>query len=253
MNKFNALVLKAHGTNCEIESSWVLKKAGFKPDIVHINELQENSSILNNYSFVLVPGGFSFGDYTGSGRIVASIIGDRLKRDFESFIENGKLILGICNGFQILVKSGLLPNISGAWEQEVSLIFNDSHQYEDRWVHLKVTENSAFTKNMPDIIELPVAHAEGKFVYGSKTDISGLTVMRYCDREGNVTSEYPLNPNGAMESIAAITNKKGTILGMMPHPERFARKRNYRQIDNSVEPYGKYLFENAYKYVKEEL
>ncbi len=253
MNKFKAMVLKAHGTNCEIESAWILKKAGLMPDIIHINELQNKPAMLKEYSFMLVPGGFSYGDYTGSGRIVASIIGDRLKKDFEQFIDNGKLILGICNGFQILVKSGLLPNQTGSWEQEVSLIFNDSHQYEDRWVHLKVNKNSAFTKEIPDIIELPVAHAEGKFVYSENYDIKKHIVMQYCDRSGNVTAEYPLCPNGAMNSIAAISNEKGTILGMMPHPERFSRKLTYKQHEKDIEPFGKYLFENAYKYIKEEL
>ncbi len=253
MNKFKSLVLKAHGTNCEIETNYVLNHTGFNSEIIHINELLENPQKIQSYSFIVVPGGFSYGDYTGSGRIVASVIKHDLIKEIDTFINNGKLILGICNGFQILVKSGILPDINDDKTQNVSLIFNDSHKYEDRWVKLKVNKKSVFTKNAPDIIELPVAHAEGKFVYNEdiKNKIENFVVMKYIDENNNPTMEYPKNPNGSMNSIAAIMDKTGRIMGMMPHPERFSKEALY--YNGNKEFTGTFIFENAYSYIKEEL
>lgn len=255
MNKFKSLVIKADGSNCEIESDYILKKVGFKSDIVHLNELMESPERISEYSFILFPGGFSYGDYTGSGRIVSSIIRHHLFSALKKFVDDGKLILGICNGFQILVKSGILPNVSGAMKQEVTLIFNDSHRYEDRWVRLSVEQNCVFTKNFDKTIELPVAHGEGKFIYDPlKARIENLVVLRYVDAKGKPTMKYPLNPNGSMESIAGICDAGGRVMGLMPHPERFIRKEQYYSNSKSIEePHGIRFFENAYKYVKEEL
>ncbi|MDY6787717.1 MAG: phosphoribosylformylglycinamidine synthase I [candidate division WOR-3 bacterium] len=254
MNKFKALVLKAHGVNCEIESAHALKRCGFLPDIIHIDNILKGNASLSGYSFMVFPGGFSYGDYTGSGRIVASIIKHHLMDDIKAFIEEGKLILGICNGFQILVKSGILPNRNNDFSQNASLIFNDSHHYEDRWVHLKVRAGSAFTSGISTVMELPIAHAEGKFVFAEDDfpDIDDYTVMEYCDSTGNTVNHYPVNPNGSMKNIAAIRDKTGRIMGMMPHPERFYADHLYYGI-HSPSLTGSIIFDNAYKYIKEEL
>lgn len=251
MTKYNALVLKADGTNCELETQNVLRMTGFNADIVLFKGLTDNVK-LTDYSFIVIPGGFSYGDYTGSGRICASIIKHHMIDEFKAFIDKGGLILGICNGFQIMVKSGILPNIHNDFSQNVSLIFNDSHHYEDRWVRLKIRNNSVFTRNINEILELPIAHAEGKFIYGDNMDIENHICMQYIDSNGTADPGYPINPNGAMDNIAAITDKTGRIMGMMPHPERFyTDKLHYDRNQASIN--GKVLFDNAYRYIKEEL
>lgn len=253
MNKFKTLILKASGTNCEIETSFILENVGFKPEIITINELLSEQKKIEKYSFIVIPGGFSYGDYTGSGRIVSSIIKHHLFKSLQTHISNGKPILGICNGFQILVKSGLLPNVEGLWKQEVSLIFNDSFHYEDRWVKLKVNQNTIFTKNLPEFVYLPVAHGEGKLVHNFKKNIvDRIGVFYYVDKNGNKTMKYPSNPNGSFDSLAGIIDGTGKILGMMPHPERFRDGRQF-YFDKKIDPHGILIFENVYRYIKEEL
>jgi len=253
MNKFKAVVLKADGTNCEIETDFILRKTGFQSEIVHMNELLEGNKKLIDYSFILFPGGFSYGDYTGSGRIVSSIIKHHLIDDIKKFISDGKLIFGICNGFQVLVKSGILPGISNMEKQEVSLINNDSHHYEDRWVKMKSYNNSVFTKNIDQYVEFPIAHGEGKFIYSNIKDIDKYVIFRYTDSLGNIAQSYPDNPNGSMDAIAGLADATGRIAGMMPHPERFIRKEQYYTNGYLKTPYGIQIFENAYQYLKEEL
>ena len=255
MNKFKSLVIKADGSNCEIETDYILRRVGFSSEIVHLNSLMNEPERILEYSFILFPGGFSYGDYTGSGRIVASIIKHHLMDSLKTFISQGKLILGICNGFQIMVKSGILPNASGTFKQEVTLIFNDSHQYEDRWVKLQVLGNSIFTKNFDSTIELPVAHGEGKFIYEiDERLVENIATLKYIDEKNLPTMKYPLNPNGSMLSIAGIADKSGRLMGLMPHPERFIRKEQYySNSKNENEPHGIRFFENAYIYIKEEL
>ncbi len=251
MSKFLSAVIKAHGSNCEIETNNILNSCGFHSEIIHINDLISKKKNILTYSFIVLPGGFSYGDYTGSGRIAASVISHHLINDFKTFIANGKCILGICNGFQILVKSGILPNINGDYNQNVSLIFNDSHQYEDRWVRVKVRDNSIFTRDIDEIMELPIAHAEGKFVFDSD-DMEPYIVMQYVNSKGAIDDTFPINPNGSKENIAAITDSTGRILGMMPHPERFyTNELHYSGSNNGIT--GRVIFDNAYKYIKEEL
>lgn len=253
MYKFYSLVIKADGTNCEVETSFILKNVGFKNEILTVGEIIKDLKILEKFSFIVFPGGFSYGDYTGSGRIVSSIIKHHLLQNFQKHIKDGKLILGICNGFQILVKSGLLPNTSGNWQQEVSLIFNDSFHYEDRWVKLLVNKNTIFTKNLPDYIYLPVAHGEGKFIHSFvKEKIEKLGAFFYVDEKGKKSMDYPQNPNGSFDSVAGIVDETGKILGMMPHPERFRDKKQFYH-DEKIDPYGIIIFENVYRYIKEEL
>lgn len=151
-----------------------------------------------------------------------------------------------------MVKSGILPNMHDDFSQNVSLIFNDSHHYEDRWVRLKVRNNSIFTRNINEMLELPIAHAEGKFIYTNDTNIDDHICMQYINDDGETDPSYPVNPNGSMNNIAAITDKTGRIMGMMPHPERFySDALHYNR--NTGHLNGMVIFDNAYKYIKEEL
>ncbi len=185
-----------------------------------------------------------------------------MKEEIIKFAKSGKLIVGICNGFQVLVKSGLLPFTVG--NQSVTLAHNDSGKFECRWVYLKRVQSSEFRvqsfwmKNLPEIIQLPVAHAEGKFYATDKTidelEKTGLIVFKYCDENGKKKG-YPYNPNGSIGNIAAITNPEGNILGLMPHPERFVTKYQHPlwTRNKNIEPFGLIIFKNAVQYAKENL
>jgi phosphoribosylformylglycinamidine synthase len=234
MKEVKALIVTGFGINCEVELKAAFNLAGARAEIVHLNDIFLGVIKLADYDILGFPGGFSFGDDLGSGKVLAnkmkykkmadgSLFYDELKR----FISAGKYIIGICNGFQFLVKMGLLPNTKGKYEQEVTLTNNDSFQYEDRWVQCRVNpdSNSPFLQGI-DIISLPVRHGEGKLIITDtaveKSIIEqGLNCLFYCDAEGHTTSEYPLNPNGSALNCAGLTDRTGQIFGMMPHPEAF--------------------------------
>lgn len=225
MNKIKALILRAPGTNCDLETASALKRAGAVPEIVHINRILRREVRLAGYRMLVIPGGFSYGDDIAAGKIFANKLMYRLAEEMAEFSRNQRPILGICNGFQVLVKSGLLP--FGEGRQSVTLTNNDSGKYECRWVRIKInTEARSFwTEGLPGMIRLPVAHAEGKFYTDQETldrvEKAGLVLFRYCDETGK-DAAYPDNPNGALLGIAGITNPEGNIFGLMPHPERFA-------------------------------
>lgn len=214
--------------------------------------------MLDDFHILALPGGFSYGDDIASGKIFANELRFKLADALRKFIDDGKLIIGICNGFQILVKSGLLPG-SKQWDQEASLIINDSAKFEARWVYLKPAGRCAWTEGLERIIYLPVAHGEGKFVTRDKNVLNRLKknkqiVFQYCDEQGKL-SGYPDNPNGSLESIAGITDPTGRILGLMPHPERHIfsaqHPRNWNLKSKSGD--GLQIFKNGVKYVKEKL
>lgn len=222
-------VLRSAGANCDKETAFAFLKAAASPELVHINKLISGQESLDNYQILAIPGGFSYGDDLGAGKILANELRFKLNQGLLKFIEAGKLIIGICNGFQILVKSGLLPG-NRELKQEASLIINDSGKFEDRWVYLKSPDSRprsvkcVWTKGLPKIIELPIAHGEGKFIAKDKAALEKLRqsnqiVFQYCNQEGRLGG-YPVNPNGAQESIAGICDSTGRILGLMPHPER---------------------------------
>ncbi|MEO0078356.1 MAG: phosphoribosylformylglycinamidine synthase subunit PurQ, partial [candidate division WOR-3 bacterium] len=181
-----ACVLFAAGINCDTETARAFRLAGAQAEVVHINRLRERRLRLDDFDILAVPGGFSYGDYIASGRILANELRHNLREDIERFLAAGKLILGICNGFQVLVKCGLLPGFTGPFEsQNVTLDVNDSFRYEDRWVYLR-TEPSlcVFTRGLPEVSYLPVAHAEGKFLAKNPGVLARLneqrqTVLRY--------------------------------------------------------------------------
>lgn len=256
------IVLRTAGTNCDAETVYALEKVGADVELVHINELLHKKKNLKEYVFLVIPGGFSYGDDIASGRVFANQLVYRLGEDIGSFVQAGKLILGICNGFQVLVKCGLLPgNNSRRFTQEVSLSYNDSDRFEDRWVYLKHSpSNCVFTPELPDVIFLPVAHAEGKFIYGDesvgkKLKRNNQIVFRYVDEHGS-SAGYPVNPNGSMDSIAALCNPQGTVMGMMPHPERYITRFQHPRWTREKlkeEGIGLQIFRNAVNYIKQNL
>ena len=271
MKNVTALVITGYGINCEEEIAAAYKLAGAEPKIVHLNDIFLEKENIHDFDILNFPGGFSFGDDLGSGKVLANKMkfrklksGKLFLDDIKDFIAEGKYILGICNGFQFLVKMGLLPDTAGNLNQEVTLTKNNSAKYEDRWVWCKVNEMSQtpFLKGI-NKFEVPVRHGEGKLIIKNdemKQEIieNNLNCIAYCDADGEITSEYPLNPNGADLNCAALTNKTGQVLGMMPHPEAFLslyNHPNWGQLKRenpgvSEDGAGLQIFKNIVEHVK---
>jgi phosphoribosylformylglycinamidine synthase len=219
MSKIKTLILRAPGTNCDEETAFAFQQAGAETTLVHIGQLIRREKILADYQIMVFPGGFTYGDDLGAGRVLANEIRLKLGTDIERFVESGCLILGICNGFQVLVKAGILPGLES--RQELTLTTNDSGRFECRWVYLNVSENSKciFTRGIENLY-LPVAHGEGKIVAAADTLEKLDIALYYTDEKGNRSAGYPYNPNGSMENIAGICDDTGRIFALMPHPER---------------------------------
>jgi len=221
--KPTALVLRTAGTNCDIETEFALRRAGAETSRLHVNVLRKEPEKLLNFSILVIPGGFSYGDHLGAGQVLANELMTQLRDPLEEFVERGRPVLGICNGFQVLVKTGLLPGLN-RWRQEATLTLNDSHRFEDRWTYLQAPETASALVEDREFIYLPVAHAEGKFVLDDPDMLdemkkNGQVVFRYTDEDGE-PAQYPDNPNGSIDDIAAVCDPTGRITGMMPHPER---------------------------------
>ena len=257
-----ALVLTGFGINCDMETHHAFKLAGAEAERVHLTDLLNGTRKLSEYNILALPGGFSFGDDIASGKVLANMIKYNLGEQVAEFMDEGKLIIGICNGFQAMVKMGLLPGFGGDYmNQEVTLTFNDSGKFEDRWVHLKKNKNSncVFTKGI-DNIYLPVRHGEGKFVVKSPSVLDKLkknkhVVFQYVDSSGD-PSGYPWNPNGSVENIAGICDETGRVFGMMPHPEGFQHRTNHpawTRLDLPDEGAGVKIFRNAIDYMQQNL
>jgi len=239
MTSVRALVLTGYGLNCDYETDYSLKKAGAESYRVHINELIEerksgSRTELNSYHILVFGGGFSWADDHGAGVIFAAKLKFNLGEQIERFTQDGKLILGICNGFQCLVNLGLLPGFDRNYqERRVAITYNDSGNFIDTWVKLKIVPESpcVFTKGL-SYIELPVRHGEGKF-YASDEDINHLfednqVVMQYADETGDLANrKWPMNPNGSLKDVAGICDPTGKIFGLMPHPEAFHHYTNH--------------------------
>ncbi len=251
--KVKSLILTGFGINCEVEMGAAYKNAGAETTVVHFNELINGKYNLQDFDILNFPGGFSFGDDIASGKVMANKIkfkknsdGKTFLEEIETFLADGKYILGVCNGFQMLTQLGLLPGLSDDYEPQAVLMPNDSQQFEDRWVYCKINSDnsSPFLKGM-DVLPLPVRHGEGKLVFKNDSILQKVIennqiAMQYCDSEGNITDAYPLNPNGSVMSIAAITDPSGQVLGMMPHPEAFLSFYNHPAW-NSMKYHGKQL------------
>lgn len=212
--KPKAIVLRGTATNCDIETANSFRYVGAEPELVHINQLLSGEKRVLDYDIMAFPGGFSYGDDISAGKIYAVKMA-KLAGDFRKFIRDRRPVIGICNGFQILVKTGFLPENAGD-EQVSTLYTNDCGHFVAKWVKLKVNRKSPciFTKGLPDEIELPMAHGEGKFIVEDKKQLAAITAKQL----HAVT--YSENPNGSMLDIAGVCNAAGTCFGLMPHPER---------------------------------
>ena len=278
MTVVRALILTGYGLNCDYETDYSFKVAGAESHRVHINELIriEKSSPgtgLSHYHILVFGGGFSWADDHGAGVLLASKLRFTIGEQIQRFIRDGKLIIGICNGFQSLVNLGLLPGFEGNYtERRVALTYNDSGNFIDSWVNLRISSDTpcVFTKGI-DQIELPVRHGEGKF-YTSNEDIERLVqnnqvVAQYADTKGEpAKGERPYNPNGSLYDIAGICDPSGRIFGLMPHPEAFHHYTNHpdwtwkkeafiregKRIDN-YEGDGIRIFQNAVNYIRNTL
>ncbi len=251
-------VLFTAGTNCDEETILAFTKAGAKTERLYLNSLKKNHLILKKYQILVIPGGFTYGDYISAGKILANELQYLLSDTLMTFIGEGKLLIGICNGFQVLVKAGILPQVES--QQVVTLTTNDSNRFECRWVYLKTNEASpcVFSKGL-SIFPIPVAHAEGKFIVRNKTILYKLKnhhqiVFTYTNPQ-NGMAKYPDNPNGSIENIAGICDPTGRILGLMPHPERasffYQYPTHYRLKYN--EPLAFKIFSNAVEYAQKNL
>jgi phosphoribosylformylglycinamidine synthase I len=267
-------VLRIEGTNCEEEMFLSFKRLGARPEMVHLKQLtgtdvsQEEKRSLSDYHILALPGGFSAGDYVRAGAIMAARMKSRLSKDLVDFIKSGKPVLGVCNGFQILVETGLLPAMSGIMSRypEAVLGTNDSARFECRPTLLKKVNRGScvFTSRIsPERISLiPSAHAEGKLMFPldrSKQIVRELEdndqiVLKYVDPDGNLAG-YPWCPNGATDNIAGICNREGNVFGLMPHPERvffrFTHPNWTRELDGPGD--GRAVFESVMEYVTKKL
>ncbi|MDN3510099.1 MAG: phosphoribosylformylglycinamidine synthase I [Candidatus Jettenia sp.] len=261
------LILRTAGTNCDYETHYAFEKAGAKVDVVHINVLLTNRKLLKNYQILALPGGFTYGDDVSAGKILANQIKYNLGEEITTFIHEKKLILGICNGFQVLTKANLLPafdlsrnnSTQGEHQQEATLAFNDSNKFEDRWVYLKTCSHKSIfihDEYIPTIY-LPVAHGEGKFIVRDENVLNKITanhqiIFKYVNERGEEAG-YPWNPNGSVQNIAGICDSTGQILGMMPHPERYVEPTQHPHwTRNGLKERGDgfFIFKNAVRYVK---
>jgi len=224
MTEVKTLILRAPGTNCDVESAFAFEKAGAQVELVHVAELIRQQSPLSGYQIVVIPGGFTYGDDISAGRILANELRLKLRDEIQRFVDDGRLILGICNGFQVLVKAGLLPKWTGENSQLLTIAGNDSGKFECRWVYLRANTTSPciFTRRI-GLMYLPVAHAEGKVVISAGMPEEVGVALHYADETGNIQAGYPYNPNGSMNNIAGICDATGHVFALMPHPERFIR------------------------------
>ena len=225
MSSPKVLVLRAPGINCERETHFAFARAGGEPAFVHIQQLLQQPEQLDRFRVLAVPGGFSYGDDISSGRVLAQEMKARLGDRILQFVDRGGLVIGICNGFQVLVRLGLLPCTQHKLEEEVTLTHNLSNHYECRWVTLR-TQKSRCVFLPPGLtLRWPAAHGEGRLV--ARTPAlqrllldEGYATLLYVDEQGQATERYPQNPNGAPLGFAGLTNKSGRVLGVMPHPDR---------------------------------
>ena len=267
--KVKAIVLTGNGTNCEMEMAQACKLAGADAvDIVHISELLYGERRLETYSFLNLPGGFLDGDDLGSAKAGANRFlhasvsghGEMLFDQLLQFINDGKLILGVCNGFQLMIKLGLLPALNDNYiRQSATLTHNDSGRFEDRWVYLKANGQSPciYTRGI-DVVYLPIRHGEGKFIPQNTTILhqiekKNIFALQYCNENGLTTMDYPANPNGSVHAIAGICNESGRLFGLMPHPEAYLHRTNHPRWTREKlheEGQGLAIFRNAINFIR---
>ena len=233
VEEIRVCVMRVGGTNCDGETKRTFDELGARAEVLHLNELVKSRNLLD-YNALVFPGGFSYGDYVRAGAIWATGTLTKLRKGLNQFVKEERPILGICNGFQVLVEAGLLPAFEGISEYpEATLATNIPIGYRCKWIYLKHENlgNCIFTQKIPKgkVMKIPVAHGEGRFLFAKEKETRYLEklyennqlVFRYCDKEGkHANGEFPANPNGAFHDIAGICNPAGTVFGLMPHPER---------------------------------
>lgn len=255
------LILRTAGTNCDAETAHAFELAGSACELVHINRILEDKSMLDQYDIAAIPGGFSYGDDIAAGRILAGQIINHLRDAMTKFVAAGKPIIGICNGFQVLVKTGLLPgSMAGQPEQTTTLANNDSGRFIDRWVHLAPVKSKCIWTKGTGLFELPIAHGEGKFVPGGEQFRkhlwdNGQVALVYAKPDGEpADGAEPFNPNGSVDDVAGICDSTGLVFGLMPHPERFVDATQHyawtsrRRLDEPGS--GMRIFQNAVAYAQ---
>jgi phosphoribosylformylglycinamidine synthase len=268
MGKVKALVITGYGLNCEAETSHAIERAGAEVRQVHLNDLIAGEDGLENYQLLAMIGGFSFGDHISGGQVFANRMKSLLRDSLRAFIKDGKLIIGLCNGFQIMVKIGLLPGFDGDYEmQHVTLAANDSGVFRNAWVKLEADPASpcVFTPGI-DTLEVPIRHGEGKFFVKDDSVLDrlkkqGQVVFRYAHPEKDEpTMEFPHNPNGSLDAVAGICDPTGRIFGMMPHPEAFNSPYNHPHwLRNKLagtlpaQGAGLKIFQNAIEYLEKNM
>jgi len=254
MSRVRTLIIRAPGTNCDAETAFAFQQVGAEVSTVHVNQLIGGGKRLSDYQIMVIPGGFTYGDDISAGKILANELRLKLGEDILRFIEDGKLILGICNGFQVLVKAGFLPEPSKSGSAPLTLSANDSGKFECRWVHLSVNEKSPciFTEGV-DSLYLPVANGEGKVVAEPGVLPELNIALYYADERGNRHAGYPYNPSGSVGNIAGICDSSGRIFALMPHPERHVRGTQHPQwTRHGAKRYGDgfQIFLNAVKWAE---
>lgn len=266
-----AIILTGFGINCDLETAHAFDRAGARARRVHLNELIASPGLFEESHIFAVPGGFSFGDDIASGKVLANRLRFKLGDALRRFVSEGKLVIGICNGFQALVKMGILPMFDGEFTQEVTLTHNDSGRFENRWVHLVIdpATRCVWLRHIPRI-ELVVRHGEGKFVPRDRAVLdrlrtNGQIALRYARSDGSpAEGEFPANPNGSIDDIAGICDPTGRVFGLMPHPEAHADPTHHpcwtRRLFEGEQGFsvngdgpGLEVFHNAVRYARETL
>ena len=259
--KPKTLILRTAGTNCDGETAHAFRLAGAEAEMVHINRLLANPGLIDDYQILAVPGGFSYGDDIAAGRILANQIVNHLSDAFHRFVDSGKPVIGVCNGFQVLVKTNLLPGpLGGRSGQTSTLAHNDSGRFIDRWVNLAPRPSKCvWTANLSPVLELPIAHGEGKFIPADESVRkalwdNGQVAMTYAKPDGSPAGGAdPFNPNGSVDDIAGVCDASGLVLGLMPHPERYVDPLQHpawtRQTPRPDRGQGWQLFANAVRHV----
>ncbi|MGC8935852.1 MAG: phosphoribosylformylglycinamidine synthase I [Candidatus Methanomethylicaceae archaeon] len=258
LDEAKACVARVGGTNCDLEMKMVLEELGIKTEILHMKQIVRRG--LSEYQILVFPGGFSYGDYVRAGAIWGKEVHAKIKSELKAFIEEEKIIMGICNGFQVMIEAGILPDGGFADVPKAALATNASAKYECRWTYLRVERGGTpFTMGLSEgeILRVPVGHGEGRFITPSDEALKELVreecvLLRYALPSGEVANgRYPYNPNGSIHDIAGICNRKGNIMGMMPHPERaffgwqLPDKRDAEYGD------GKKIFDGIIRYLQE--
>jgi phosphoribosylformylglycinamidine synthase subunit PurQ / glutaminase len=239
-------ILYAPGTNCHEETAAAIELAGGCTSLVLLSDLLEGRTNLEDYQAAVIPGGFSFGDHLGAGRIFATMLVARLRDQLTKFLDDEKPLLGVCNGFQVLAEAGILPGRTPG-RRSMALLENQSARFEDRKVRLAVSEEKCiWTEGLAgQTLEMPSAHGEGRPLFCETDGTSlGHVVFHYTDAQARPTMRYPENPSGAPQAIAGITDESGLVLGLMPHPERASQPGHYSQD-------GLHIFRNLVRWLRQ--